>query len=57
MRSDGSGRGRRSYSSSRGGHGAERGGRGPQPGLQAAERLEEVGFHGFQKKKSDLPFQ
>lgn len=43
MRSDGSGRGRRSNSSSRGGHGAGRGGRGPRPGLQAAERLGKAG--------------
>lgn len=43
VRSDGSGRGRRSNSSSRGGHGAERGGRGPHPGLQAAERLGKAG--------------
>lgn len=42
-RSDGSGRERRSNSSSRGGHGAGHGGRGPQPGLQAAKRLGKAG--------------
>lgn len=41
-RSDGSGRGQWS-NSSRGGHGAGRGGRGPRPGLQAAERRGKAG--------------